>query len=699
MHHALTRTAITAIQHTVVWALEALVLLAIAGWFETIELDAYGTAVLVIVGVSALNAFVMPTLIRLAVRVRPLLFPLVSFALNAGMVLGLDAALPGLVVRGWGPAALLAAALAGTSTILGSLLLISDDAAWRRFALAPLRARLRRETIIDPTPGIVFLEIDGLSEPVLHEAIAKGYVPTVERWLTAGSHTLTGWEPDLSSQTAASQAGILLGSNDNIVAFRWFDREQRRVIVANTLRDSELIEQRHSSGRGLLSTHGASRGNLVSGDAPDTFLTFSTVRAPRSSTARLYALFYANPYNVGRTIALYVADVVREYAAGIWQVLRNAQPRVRRFGVYPYLRAATTSILRELTTFAVAGDLVRGVPAIYATWVAYDEVAHHAGVMRADALRVLRDLDRDIGRLEQVAASAPRPYRFVVLSDHGQSQGATFRQRWGATLREVVERAVARGEGQPVPGAVAGDLEVDEGWLSVSALLTDLLTENVPGARAALRHRVEDGTVQVGPGSPRRRWRRARREPPPPDYDDGKVMVLASGSLGLVYLTGWSRRLTLDEIEARFPVLVSTLLEHEGIGWVLVRSADRGSIVLGPKGAVVVATGQVIGEDPLAGYGANALAHIRRTDSFADAPDLLVHSAWDPATGETPAFEELVGSHGGLGGYQAQPFVLHPRELDPGCDPIVGAEELHRRLKRWVTSPPGNHSGEHHGRA
>jgi hypothetical protein len=102
-----------------------------------------------------------------------------------------------------------------------------------------------------------------------------------------------------------------------------------------------------------------------------------------------------------------------------------------------------------------------------------------------------------------------------------------------------------------------------------------------------------------------------------------------------------------------------------------------------------VATGQVAGEDPLAAYGPHALAHIRRTDGFADVPDLLVHSAYNPGTGETPAFEELVGSHGGLGGYQARPFVLYPRDLSLGDEPVVGAEALHRRLKRWVDTAPG----------
>ena len=158
MHHALTRTTITLIQHTVVWALQALLLVIAAGWFQTVEIENFRDAFIGIVALAAINAFVMPALIRLAVRLRPILFPLVSFALNAGAVLALDTALPGWDIHGWGPALLLAMALAALATLLGSLLAISDDGAWRRYALEPMRTRVRREgQIVTGQPGTVFL--------------------------------------------------------------------------------------------------------------------------------------------------------------------------------------------------------------------------------------------------------------------------------------------------------------------------------------------------------------------------------------------------------------------------------------------------------------------------------------------------------------------------------------------------------------
>ena len=67
----------------------------------------------------------------------------------------------------------------------------------------------------------------------------------------------------------------------------------------------------------------------------------------------------------------------------------------------------------------------------------YDEIAHHAGVQRPEALRALEGLDRVLSQLERVVRYAPRPYRFVCERSRAES-GATFKQRYGKPLEEVV---------------------------------------------------------------------------------------------------------------------------------------------------------------------------------------------------------------------------------------------------------------------
>ena len=118
------------------------------------------------------------------------------------------------------------------------------------------------------------------------------------------------------------------------------------------------------------------------------------------------------------------------------------RPRGHRGGIYPLLRGAMCVIVRDLIVFGVLTDMMRGRPAVYATFASYDEVAHHSGLERADTLEALRKLDQQFGRIERARRYAPRPYEIVVLSDHGQTQGATFKQRNGYGLDELVERSL-----------------------------------------------------------------------------------------------------------------------------------------------------------------------------------------------------------------------------------------------------------------
>lgn len=679
-------------RHLIVWSVEALVLIAIASRVPGIKVTGFLDALLVIVILATINALVMPVLFRFAARIRAVFFPFITFALNGAALLTLDGILPNWHIASLVVSGIVAGILTVVSTFLGSLLAISDDHAWQRFSLGPMRAKyLRRSESIENTPGFIFLEIDGLAEPVLREAIERGYAPTMASWLAAGTHRLDHWECDLSSQTGASQAGILHGNNENMPAFRWYDKKLGRVIVSNHFRDTAFLQERHSNGDGLLVDGGASRGNLFSGDAPDALFTFSTLLNRKQRGTEQYLLFYANLYNLARTIALFIADVVREVIARIWQLMRRERPRVSRGGLYPLVRAATTSLLRELNTFTVAGDMLRGVPAVYTTYLAYDEVAHHSGIARGDTLRVLRDLDRDIGRLAMVAAEAPRPYHLVVLSDHGQSQGETFLQHYGCTLQTLVEESISAPSPPVAPGRAFGSTESDEGWQTLSALLTDVLArdEKTPRlVRRALRKQRSDvdGAIHVGPEDQERSLTGSPdgQAGPSAGSPSNDVVVLASGCLGLISFPGWRHRMHLEEIEDAFPALVPALLNHPGIGFIVVATADRGALVLGGEGVYVLDEDRWVGKNPLDGYGENAARHLRRASAFDNAPDILVNCRLDPSTGEIGAFEELVGSHGGLGGPQAHPFLLHPVDLDPGPEPIVGAQTVYRIFKRWL---------------
>ena len=60
-----------------------------------------------------------------------------------------------------------------------------------------------------------------------------------------------------------------------------------------------------------------------------------------------------------------------------------------------------------------------------------------------------------------------------------------------------------------------------------------------------------------------------------PETEGARAVVLASGNLGLVYLTEGRGRLTLEEVEALHPDLVRTLIEHD-----LVDELEDGCVVV-----------------------------------------------------------------------------------------------------------------------
>jgi hypothetical protein len=281
---------------------------------------------------------------------------------------------------------------------------------------------------------------------------------------------------------------------------------------------------------------------------------------------------------------------------------------------------------------------------VYATFSSYDEVAHHSGLERADTLEALRKLDQHFARINRARRYAPRPYKLVVLSDHGQTQGATFKQRNGYDLSALVERSIERGT---IAHIGAGD-------------------EN----DAAVGHAVTEATGGEHDGRG--------------DQLSGQhVVALASGNLGLIYLMEERRRLMFEEIEERHPRLLPALREHPHIGFLLIRSREHGPVVLGARGAHYLAEDRIEGEDPLAPFPPNTAAHLRRTDQFEHVADIMVNSFYDAELEQGCAFEELISFHGGLGGPQTRPFLFSPVELPVPAEPIVGAARVHGVLLGW----------------
>ena len=625
------------------WLVAAASVYLAAGIVPGVDLRSPGGAFLIAAAIAVLNALLPPIVAALRLPFTLLIGFFAVLFLNAAALLVADDLLHDYVaVGGFGDALLASLVITAVSIGLSAVLGTDDDDVYT-LRVTERVARRQGGVARSDTPGILFLEIDGLALPVLRRAMASGNAPNMARWLHERGYRLTEWETDLSSQTGASQAGILLGSNEDIPAFRWVEKESGKLMVCSSPEDCAEIERRHASGAGLLANGGASRGNLLSGEAEAAILTVSRIEAEKKANPG-YRAFLANGFNVSRAFVGFGWEVALEWVAAVRQRRRGVEPRGHRGGVYPLMRAAMCVVVRDLVVFGVLTDMMRGRPAVYATFASYDEVAHHSGLERADTLEALRKLDRQFGRIDRARRYAPRPYEIVVLSDHGQTQGATFKQRNGYGLDDLVERSLEK-------------VEVAE--------LADGDEQN-----AMVAHSISEATG----GKP--------REPERSDVSGEQAVVLGSGNLGLVYLMEERRRLTLEEIEERHPRLIPALREHPHVGWLLVRS-EQGPVVLGAAGARHLQSGRVDGEDPLEGFSATAPQHLLRSDGFAHVADVMVGSFYDAELDEGCAFEELISFHGGLGGPQTRPFILHPDRLPLPDEPLLGAEAVHRLLASW----------------
>jgi uncharacterized membrane protein YvlD (DUF360 family) len=661
-----------ALRILVVWILNAVGLMLGAAFVPGVTLDSFGYALLAAAVLGVLNALIWPALIRFALPITAWTLGLGALFLN-GLFVWLAAEIIGHgfdVDRVW-QGVLLSIWLTVVTVVVTTVLSMDDDAVVYRSIVK--RQMRKAGAIQSDVPGVIFLEIDGLGHDVLARAMRDGNAPNLARWVQQGSHHLIKWETDWSSQTGAAQTGLLLGSNENIPAFRWWDKEQGRAVASSTPKDVLAIEARLSTGKGLLHADGASRSNMYSGDAVHSSLTIATLRQAERHHERRgqgYLAYFTNPFSIVRTIVLMVGDIAKEHWNAAEQRRMDVWPRGHRGFVYSLLRAFMVVVQRDLAMSAVIGDVYSGRPVVYATFSGYDEVAHHSGIERPDALAVLRNIDQTFDRIARATRDAPRPYHVVVLSDHGQSQGPTFFQRYGTTLEEVVAEA-ARAE------VVAGKMG-DEGLMHLNVTMTAAAQGGgTVGAIAKPFAKDTDEDALAEAGADLAEAGAGGKELP-------EVVTLASGNLGLISFPRIPHRVTLEELEEQYPNVVPAVRDHPGVAFLLVRSAEHGAVAIGKSGTVYLDDDRVEGESPLMSFGENAASKAKRTDGFGNVADIMVNSTYWPELEEVAAFEELIGSHGGMGGPQQYPFVLVPDAFARPDTLLLGPGAVHRWMRRWL---------------
>ena len=604
-----------------------------------VEIEYIDDILLFILFFSFINAVLWPIITRLFLPFILLTFGFALFILNA-FIIEFFAPMFYIKIEGYG---FLVAAfvLTAVTTLLTAILTVDDDTSYYRVVLRD--AQKKRKKDVKHYPGVIIVEIDGLSYDMLSKAIEKGYMSNVKKLLKSKTHSLKPWVTDLSSQTGASQAGILHGNNRDIVAFRWVEKENNnKIIQCSSIKDIEILEECISDGNGLLAYDGASRSNLFSGDAKNYILTSSKFRNFKKLYNDAWFSLYSSPSYTARIAILGLLDLFKELKSQRKHKVEDIQPRIDRNFKYASIRVGTNVFMSEVNTSTLLGDIMVGnVDVAYSTYLGYDEIAHHSGVEDEDSLYALSLIDKHIRRLIEGSRYASREYQFVIQSDHGQSKGATFTQRYGMPFEEFIKSLL------PKDMSVYANLSSEE----------DHHTE----VFNPFSHKNETENDE--------------------EFSDSQVTVLASGNLALIYLTQWDYRLSYEELMKLFPNFIPSILDNEYIGFIVVYSKEHGNLVLSKNGRYFLDIDKIEGENPLENYGEFAAEQIKRHCTFNHLPDILVNSFYDSKSDEVCAFEELIGSHGGIGGSQSKSFILYPSDWKMPDEDIIGAEKVYSHLK------------------
>ncbi|MGW8313194.1 MAG: alkaline phosphatase family protein [Desulfuromonadales bacterium] len=517
--------------------------------------------------------------------------------------------------------------------------------------LFPFRMERRERLAGGRQQGLVGIQIDGLAFPYLQQALDRGYLPHLERYLRRGNK-LIEYHAGLPSTTPAAQAAFFYGDDHAIPAFRWFEKATGQIISCNDPDHVQIFREKLFAGeRGLLAG-GASYSNILDGDAERSIFTVSSPHPQtlfgRLGGLRILLLLLVNPL---RTCRMFFASFVEYWAnrKDEWHHRRKKGWRTQE-GLFPFIRIFCNVILREMQTFGVIAEIYAGTPRIYSTYSGYDEIAHHFGPGSWPALRNLIYIDRRIGEIiRAIDYAAGNDYLLVILSDHGQTPGYPFQNRFGATLGDAVSAFLRENQ----------TASVSSGSLEVARAQIGYLQDELDARHRSLRYRIYRQTKDY-------LQRKIHSLVPETLKIDpqGGVVITYSSSLAHLYITGAKSPLNWKEVEEAQPLLLRFLQRHRGIGFVLARGEQAGELMIFHRDGALCVT-----DDPY--FHQNELAFLRPYGIPYDLLRLLHRFGLGPHCGDLvlfgaldeeglACFDDQVGGHGSVGGEQSRPFIILP---------------------------------------
>ena len=486
--------------------------------------------------------------------------------------------------------------------------------------------RLPRSEAPSTAPGLVMIQIDGLSHSQLNHALQRGEMPFLNRLIQREHYRLHRQFAGVPTGTAAFQGELFYGVKGAVPGFNFRDSASGRIVRMFEPTAAAGVERElEAKGNEPLLKDGSSYANNYTGGASEVHFCPSalgwgpTLRAANPLVVAL--LILSNLYSFVRTAALLVVELVLAIVDFV-RGLNEGHGLIKELKFVP-TRVAVSILLRELATIGAKIDIARGLPIIHLNFLGYDEQAHRRGPSSLFAHWTLKGIDDAIARIWRAGhRSTRRHYDVWVYSDHGQQQVQPYQKLYGRSIGDAVS-------------AVFAELGISTGPLSVH----DPHGVQTQRVRQLGGKKIQRLLPILGsaPGQPA----------------SGQVEVAALGPVGFVYCEA---RLASPARDAVARALVATarvplVLTVAGSGGVTAWT-DAGVFTLPQQAADVLGT-----DHPYLNEAAEELIALCH---HPDAGSFILCGWRDGMT--ACSFADEHGAHGGAGLEETNAFALLPAD-------------------------------------
>jgi len=290
-------------------------------------------------------------------------------------------------------------------------------------------------------PGLVLIQIDGLSHTQFGHALNSGKMPFLNRLFKREGYGLHTLYSGLPSSTPSVQGELFYGVKGAVPAFSFMHRSSGEIFRMYDPSSAASVEHRLEKKGTPLLKGGSAYCNIYTGGADNSNFCASSLGwgaiLKKANPLALSFLFLSNAYSFIRAAVLLVIELFLAFFDFVSGVI-DGRDLFKEFKFVP-TRVGITILLRELITMGAKIDIARGMPIVHLNLIGYDEQAHRRGPSSKFAHWALKGIDDAIARIWRAAKSSTcRDYDIWIYSDHGQENTLSYTKQYGRTIQEAV---------------------------------------------------------------------------------------------------------------------------------------------------------------------------------------------------------------------------------------------------------------------